>query len=258
MTLQPHTVGLAETDLNWSYFTTKTSVYSSLKARWPHLQVATAHLEGAFHNGPSSQAGDCLRLISGRTSGRFHNTFSDSMGRWCSQTLQSKLNQKISFIKAYRVCQTARSSPLTAYEQQRRHLITHFNATLLHPGDEMLVDLTTYIQSLQMQQHQIFLMWDANSTLTDSNIKTFIATCHLYDLQHCCISAIPINTAARGYPIDFLIGTEILRNSLCKCVILNFNDSLLSHHCALFANFDEIAIFQGSTTSPTIPCQRLL
>ena len=68
----------------------------------------------------------------------------------------------------------------------------------------MLADLTRYIQSLQKQQHQIFLMWDANSTLTDPNIKTFMATCHLYDLQHGCISAIPINTSARGHHINFL------------------------------------------------------
>jgi hypothetical protein len=122
----------------------------------------------------------------------------------------------------------------------------------------MLADLTTYIQSLQKQQHQIFLMWDANSTLADPNIKTFMATCHLYDLQHRCISAIPINTSARGRHIDFLFGTEQLRNSLHKCGILNFNDSPLSDHHALFADFDEIAIFQGSTISPTIPCQHLL
>ena len=32
MTLQPHIVGLAETNLNWSHFPTKTSVYSYLKA----------------------------------------------------------------------------------------------------------------------------------------------------------------------------------------------------------------------------------
>ena len=32
MTLQPHIVGLAETNLNWSHFPTKTSVYSFLKA----------------------------------------------------------------------------------------------------------------------------------------------------------------------------------------------------------------------------------
>ena len=85
-----------------------------------------------------------------------------------------------------------------------------------------------------------------------------MATCHLYDLQHRCISAIPTNTSARGRHIDFLFGTGQLRNSLRKCGILNFNDSPLSDHRALFADFDEIAILQGSTTSHTIPCQRLL
>ena len=100
-------------------------------------------------------------------------------------------------------------------------------------------------------------MWDANSTLTDPNIKTFMATCHLYDLQHHCISAIPINTSARGCHIDFFFATELFHDSLCKCGILNFNDSSLSDHRALFAGFDKISIFQGTTTSPTIRCQHL-
>ena len=168
------------------------------------------------------------------------------MSRWCSQTLQSKSNQKISFITAYRVCQTARSGPLTAYKQQRRHLITHFNATSPHPRDAILADLTTYIQSLQtqLQQYQIFLMWCANSTLTDPNIKTFMAKCHLYDHQHHCISAILINTSASACHIDFLFGTELLCNSLRKCGILNFNDSPLSDHCALFAELTTLPSFK--------------
>ena len=62
-----------------------------------------------------------------------------------------------------------------------------------------------------------------------------MATCHLYDLQHRCVSAIPINTSVRGHHIDFLFGTELLCNSLRKCGILNFNDSPLSNHRALFA-----------------------
>ena len=180
------------------------------------------------------------------------------MGRWCSQTLQSKANHQISFITAYRVCQTARSGPLTAYEQQHRHLLTHFNSTSPHPRDAMLADLTSYIQSLQHQHHQILLMWDANSALADPDIQTFMATCNLYDLQHRCTSTIPIDTSARVRHIDFLLGTELLHTSLRRCGILNFNDSPLSDHRALFVDFDETAIFQSSTTNQTLPSHRLL
>ena len=175
------------------------------------------------------------------------------MGRWCSQTLQSKANHQISFLTAYRVCQSARSGPLTAYKQQCRHLITHFNNSSPHPRDAMLANLTSYIQSLQHQQHQILLMWDANSTLADPDIQAFMATCNLYNLQHRCKSTIPINTSARGCHIDFLLGTELLHTSLHHCGILNFNDSPLSDHRALFADFNETAIFQSSKTNPTLP-----
>ena len=176
------------------------------------------------------------------------------MGRWCSQTLQSKSNHQISFLTAYRVCQSARSGPLTAYKQQGRG----FNNTSPNPRNAMLADLTSYIQSLQHQQHQILLMWDANRTLADPDIQAFMATCNLYDLQQRCKSTTPINISARGRHIDFLLGTELLHTSLRRCGILNFNNRPLSDHKALFADFDETAIFQSSTTNPTLPIQQQL
>ena len=85
-----------------------------------------------------------------------------------------------------------------------------------------------------------------------------MATCNLYDPKHQCKSTIPINTSVRGRHIDFLLGTELLHTSLRRCGILNFNDSPLSDHRALFADVDETAIFQSSTTNPTLPSQQLL
>ena len=208
--LEPHIFGLAKTNLNWSHFPTKTSVYSSLKARWPQLRVTTSHLEGAFPSCPSTQAGGCLQLTSGRTSGRVQGSFSDLMGRWCSQTLQGASNHLITIITAYRVCQTARSGLLTAYEQQRRHLITQTNALHPNPRQSMLRDLQSYIQSLLGQTHHILLMWDANSPLQDPDIQAFMSSCHLHNLQSCCKSAIPINTSAQGRHIDFPFGTTLL------------------------------------------------
>ena len=116
------------------------------------------------------------------------------------------LFRSITVITAYRVCQTARSGLLTAYEQQRRHLITQTNALHPNPRQSMLRDLQTYIQSLLSETHHILLMWDANSTLQDPDIQAFMSSCHLHNLQSRCKSAIPINTSARGCHIDFLLG----------------------------------------------------
>ena len=77
----------------------------------------------------------------------------------------------------------------------------------------MLADLTSYIQSLQRQQHQILLMWDANRTLADPDLQAFMAKHNLYDLQHWCKSTTPINTSAIGRHINFLLGTELLHTS---------------------------------------------
>ena len=120
------------------------------------------------------------------------------------------------------------------------------------------MDLQSFIQSQVGQTHHILLMWDANSTLHDSDVQAFMTACQLHNLQSGCKSTIPINTSARGRHIDFLLGTNLLQTSLCKSGILNFHDSPLSDHRALFADFDEQALFQGTTSDPTAPSQRLL
>jgi hypothetical protein len=112
--LEPHIFGLAENNLNWSHFPTKTLVYSSLKARWPQLRVATSFGGSipklSFHTGrrvPPANIKTHQRPGPGIILG--------PMGRWCSQTLQGASNHHITVITAYRVCQTARSGLFAAY-----------------------------------------------------------------------------------------------------------------------------------------------
>ena len=120
------------------------------------------------------------------------------------------------------------------------------------------MDLQTFIQSCVGQTHHILLMWDANSTLHDPDIQAFMTACQFHNLQSGCKSTIPINTSAHGCHIDFLLGTNLLHSVLRKSRILNFHDSPQSNHRALFADFDEQALFQGTTSDPTAPSQRLL
>ena len=89
----------------------------------------------------------------------------------------------------------------------------------------MLMDLQSYIQSLQEPTHDILLMWDENSTLQDPDVQTFMGACQLHNLQSQCTSAIPVNTSVRGRHVDFLFGTALLQISLPKSGILNFNNS---------------------------------
>ena len=51
---------------------------------------------------------------------------------------------------------------------------------------------------------------------------------------------------------------QLFSSHLRKSGILNFNDSPLSDHRALFADYDEQALIQGTTTDLTAPSQQLL
>ena len=146
--LKPHIVALAKTNPNWSHFHTNSSVYFSLKACWSQLRVATSHLNKVFPTCPSTEAESSIQLTSGCTSGWVQGSFSDPMGRWCSQTLLGASNILITIVTAYRVCQTARSGLQTAYEQQQCNLITQTSSLNPNPRQSMLSNLQSYIQSL--------------------------------------------------------------------------------------------------------------
>jgi len=108
---------------------------------------------------------------------------SDPVGRWSYQTLRSFEDRRITIITAYRVCQNQQTGPLTASEQQRTHLILQCNDLSPHPRQTMLSSLTTFIKSIICKQHEILLMWDANSILSDPEILFFMNQCSLFDLH---------------------------------------------------------------------------
>jgi len=68
--LHPTVVGLSETNINWSHQSTRQSITDSIKARWPHRRLATAHTPNAVPLTTMSQAGGTLQFVTGRCSGR--------------------------------------------------------------------------------------------------------------------------------------------------------------------------------------------
>jgi len=140
---------------------------------------------------------------------------SDPVGRWSYQTLRSFEDRRITIITAYRVCQNHCTGPLTAYEQQRSNLILQCNDLSPHPWRAMLSSLTTFIKSIICKQHEILLMWDANSILSDPEILFFMNQCSLFDL-HAIFQLQPTHhqkaaklTSSLGPPYSaFLFGKE--------------------------------------------------
>ena len=53
------------------------------------------------------------------------------------------------------------------------------------------------------------LFHDIEITITNLDIETFIAKCHLHDLQNQFKSSISMKTAAREHYVDFLLGTDL-------------------------------------------------
>ena len=164
---------------------------------------------------------------------------------------------------AYRVCQNQRTRPLTAYEQQRSHLILQCNDLSTSPQEAMLSSLTIFlIKSLTLlgKQHEILLMcWDANSILSDPEILLFMHQCSLFDLHASNDFPPAANTSSKGRRIHFIFGTSLLRSSVRKGGILSFQQSPFSDHRAIYVDLeDEDTLFRDSSTDPTAPTQHQL
>jgi len=180
---------------------------------------------------------------------------SDPVGRWSYQTLRSFEDRRITIITAYRVCQNQQTGPLTASEQQRTHLILQCNDLSPHPRQTMLSSLTTFIKSIICKQHEILLMWDANSILSDPEILLFMHQYSLFDLHVSNDFPPAANTSSKGHQIDFIFGTYLLRSSVGKEGILSFQHSPFSDHRAIYVDLDEATLFQDFSTDPTAPTQ---
>ena len=122
----------------------------------------------------------------------------------------------------------------------------------------MLQSLQTFIISLTAKNHEVLLMWDANSLASDSDIALFLLTCSLTDLLSSRGIPSHASTSSRGRHIDFIHGTPLLLSAVRRGGILSFHQSPHSDHRALYVDLDEKLLFQDSSTDPTAPSHRLL
>ena len=151
-------------------------------------------------------------------------------------TLDGSEGKKVSVITAYRVCsgspQTAPigSSFLREYEYFREH-----GYTSLNPRRLFLTDLQKVILNLQDAGHCIILMLDANSTLDDAHLLSFLAQCGLHDLHFS--NPVPSTfIGASNRRIDFIFGCDEVTRFVTRSGSLAYSDGPQSDHRSLYVD----------------------
>ena len=133
--------------------------------------------------------GGILQLAQGTASARSTKHGGDKYGRYAWEEFHRKNNNKLCIITAYRVTQKKGTQPRsmdsnTVYWQQVQAMMNDGSVSP-DPRNQILKDLTRFIQSKQAEGCEILLMMDANEDINakSSKLGKFVKNNALIDIH---------------------------------------------------------------------------
>lgn len=164
---------------------------------------------------------------------------SSGLGQWAGITLRGKGDYKLSIITAYRTCggNINTSSLGSVYS---REFLYFRESGIQRPNPRRLFfqHISDSIRQLQDLGHQILLMLDANSDLSnDYSFSEFISECDLHDLHH---SQPPPSTyiGSSHRRIDYILGCTNLLRFQKRSGSLSYFDGPHSDHRGIFVDLE--------------------
>ncbi len=239
---------LYETNIEWQHPTTATKIPDITKKFFTHSRLSTATSSVRFDR--IYKPGGVACLTTNEWTGRIIRCERDAtgLGRWTTTLLNGRRHRKIALICAYQVCKTSiQSCGMNTCFAQQWHLLRSQGDELPDPRRRFWEDLTKYIQRLQVDNFEIILTGDFNtSTATTGHnpLLSLMATCHLHDAieqYHDCSHQ---TSYSRGTSIiDYcFVSTDILA-SVRSCGYLPLHFFCFSDHRAFYVDFDSDSLF---------------
>ena len=190
--------------------------------------------------------GGTLLGITNNLVGRAKRHFSDKFGRWIRVDLLGRDGRTISIICAYQVVQFHQAGDKTAFSQQLR-LLRLEGIDQPCPRQQFIRDLTSLVESLTKQNHDIILMGDFNEVIgEDPNEMARVmkqgkltdAYCHKHGLTN------ESSTYARGNRrVDYILVSPRLVEFIRHTGAEPFNFRIFSDHRGLFVDFSMPGFF---------------
>jgi hypothetical protein len=277
---------LAETNLNWHHSQHHAALRRCLQKNWPasKYQISVPN-EILLCN---YQPGGTATLIVDRWTSRVIGSGMDphGLGRWSFVMLRGKQDINICIISAYRICDDKYTGPKTAYQQQKRQLSAMFRKqkqiTTPNPNRQLVLDLQSWISTLQKQGTQIILSLDNNDELKPSSGQVIMTTCdpqkptinphHNGTLDTLIRSTGLIDVLSHQHPashypatynrgrkrIDLILVSISLLPAVTRSGILPYHSLFQGDHRPCYVDLDVTIAFDGKTPSICPPCQRSL
>jgi hypothetical protein len=276
---------LAETNINWHHYQHSAALRRCLHRNWSSSRFQTSVPEEIFLG--NYQPGGTATLITDRWTSRVTKSGVDpfGLGRWSYVMLRGKSDISICIITAYRVCNDKSTGPKTAYQQQKRHLAALFRQSnkvvTVDPFRQFVLDLQSWISSIQADGTQIILCLDNNEELLESEgqivslplsslpaqhkthdgrLETLARSVGLVDvLRNHHPSPVYPATYNRGRKrIDLILVSASLLKTVKSSGILPYNSIFQGDHRPCYIDLDAEEAFGGKTAPISPPCQRCL
>jgi hypothetical protein len=274
---------LTETNLNWHHSQHKFALRRCLHRNWQSSKFQTSVPDEIFLG--NYQPGGTATIVVDRWTSRVLSSGMDpyGLGRWSYVTLRGKSDTSICIFTAYRVCNDRYTRSKTAYKQQKRQssfIFTDQNKLVhIDPYKQCILDLQSWISSLQAQGTQIILCLDNNEELLpnkgqliplqqsdtpvihpkhDGTLETLVRSTGLTDvLRHHHPSPTYPPTYNRGKKrIDLILVSTSLLPSITRSGILPYNSVFQGDHRPCYIDLDAAVAFGGQTSPVCPPCQR--
>ena len=251
--LEPSAIGLAETNVDWNQHSKATKPFmQSVKALWPHKKSITSCADESQHSPTAYQPGGCAQISINNLAPRHRSKSKDhtGMGRWTVQHFKGQDTAGLVIYTVYRVSQTTASGlgVKTAFLQQQR-VLNRAGVIGPNPKEQVLIELTLEINANRNNGYDILVLMDANSSINDRHLSSFLQNTSLQDLLH--HDSLDIQTRWPGTKrIDFMFGTRRIAESVKSIGYLPWNCPLVSDHLGLYLDIDETKIFGKNILDP--------
>ena len=201
-----------------------------------------------------------MNIIAKSIHGRITQHGTDYLGRWSYVRLATKQQSMIYIITAYKPCKNSinKAGPMTVFRQQWT-LLRRQGCIDPKPREQFDTDLTSFLTSIQQQQHRIVLIGDFNERKEKSKLFQTLYNMGLRDMicdRHQQLPA--FRTCLKGKNIiDYGMCSISLLPHISLSTYEPFYLGIQSDHRGIVIDFDNKGLF-GPAEHLSTPTQRCI
>ena len=206
--------------------------------------------------------GGTLQVTRGTMVGRQEISGGSKLGSFSWTKFQGK-KEKLVVITAYRVTQKKGAKATsgncnTAYWQQVKAMVKD-GKEKPDPRNQVLSDLTHFIDKAKLEGYEILLMLDANESIEErgSKFTKFVERNSLHDIHETIMSDLPSTTRLGSrHRIDFMLASERILEYVTNGGYAAVHEGIHSDHILLWADINMKEFFRGDAPRHVPPQAR--